>query len=44
MPAGLAAGSYTLEIAAQYSGGSFFLKEPRVIKSSFALTAPETAS
>jgi hypothetical protein len=36
----LNAGAYTLEIITQYSSGSFFLKEPRVITFSPTLTVP----
>jgi hypothetical protein len=39
----LTPGAWKLEIVTQYSSGSFFLKEPRVIESSLVLTVPEAA-
>jgi hypothetical protein len=40
----LTPGAWKLEIVTQYSSGSFFLKEPRIIESSLVLTVPEPAS
>jgi hypothetical protein len=40
----LTPGAYTLEVVTQFSSGSFFLKEPRVIESSLFLTVPEATS
>jgi hypothetical protein len=40
----LTPGEWKPEIVTQYSHGSFSLKEPRVIESSFTLTVPEAAS
>jgi hypothetical protein len=39
----LTPGAWKLEIVTQYSSGSFFLKDARVIESSFVLTVPEAA-
>jgi hypothetical protein len=40
----LTPGAWKPEIVTQYSSGSAFLKEPRVIESSLVLTVPEAAS
>jgi hypothetical protein len=40
----LSAGDWKLEIVTQYSSGSFFLKEPRVIAFGPALAVPQPAS
>jgi hypothetical protein len=39
----LTSGAWKLEIVTQYSSGSFFLKDARVIESSLVLTVPEAA-
>ncbi|MDR2053604.1 MAG: DUF4469 domain-containing protein, partial [Treponema sp.] len=43
IPASLTPGGWKLEIVTQYSSGSFFLKEPRVITFGPVLTVPQPA-
>jgi hypothetical protein len=40
----LTPGAWKPEIVTQFSSGSFFLKDPRIIESSLVLTVPEPAS
>jgi hypothetical protein len=44
IPAGLAAGAYTLEVITQYTHGGVFLKEPRTIVFAAQLTVPASSS